>query len=361
MKLLSLLHRWSGGLIGLILALIGLSGAILVWEDAWIGVPGIRDPLIEKVEQLTAVSEDAIAEGATRITYASEDVGLHHAAGPGGSGTYIRQDGSVVDRWSSHWSRPELWLFEFHHYLFAGKTGERVAGIMGLFGLFFSVSGAILWWRSRRTFEWRLWPRQMQPGPIVRHHRDLGIVTLPVLLISLITGLGMIYGDVTRALLGATEQAVPVSAPTPARPAIATMLETSKSRYPEAKIRRLSAPSEGTGVYSVRLRQDGEWTPNGRTTLYFDARGRLLKDVNALESSRGDRLYEKFYPVHAAKTGSTLWKVVMTFSGLSLFVLGALAIYAFWLRQWRRNAFSGSRFFVKVKDRSPVERYPTSL
>ncbi|HCS17205.1 MAG TPA: peptidase, partial [Erythrobacter sp.] len=36
MKLLSLLHRWAGGIVGLLLAVIGLSGTVLLWEDSWI-------------------------------------------------------------------------------------------------------------------------------------------------------------------------------------------------------------------------------------------------------------------------------------------------------------------------------------
>ena len=40
MKLLALLHRWAGGIVGLLLAVIGLSGTVLVWEEYWIGLPG---------------------------------------------------------------------------------------------------------------------------------------------------------------------------------------------------------------------------------------------------------------------------------------------------------------------------------
>ena len=47
MKLLSFLHRWAGGVIGLLLAVLGLSGTILVWEGEWISLPGAGDPVIE--------------------------------------------------------------------------------------------------------------------------------------------------------------------------------------------------------------------------------------------------------------------------------------------------------------------------
>lgn len=335
MKTLSWIHRWLGGIIGLLLALIGLSGAILVWEGEWIQLPGSNDPVAENVVNLAAISQRAIQDGATRITFASEEIGLHHAAMPKGAGEYIRQDGAVVDQWASMWSRPEFWLFDFHHHLFAGDTGKWVTGIAGIAGLTFSITGAILWWRSRRAFEWRWWPRKMQPGPIVRHHRDLGIVTLPLLLISFLTGTAMIYGDFTRVVLGGSE---PVPPPKVARqvegtPPFAAMFATAKQRFPDAAIRRLTVPSKPDAPYSIRMRQPSEWTPNGRTTLFFDGSGHLLRADDALATNRSDQLIETFYPVHTGKVGGLLWKVAMTLSGIVLTMLGTFAVYAFWVRK----------------------------
>lgn len=64
----------------------------------------------------------------------------------------------------------------------------------------FVVTGLILWWRPRRTFEWRLWPARMSRPAIVRHHRDLGVVVAPLLLLSLVTGAVLVFRPMT--LLG---------------------------------------------------------------------------------------------------------------------------------------------------------------
>ena len=58
MKLLALLHRWTGGIVGLLLAVIALSGTVLVWEGAWVGLPGADDP----------VTNDPAALGASIVT-----------------------------------------------------------------------------------------------------------------------------------------------------------------------------------------------------------------------------------------------------------------------------------------------------
>ena len=338
MKTLSILHRWSGGLIGLLLALLGLTGAILVWEGEWIGVTGAGDPVVERIELIAAISDRAVANGATRITYASEEVALHLVAKEGGAGEYIRQDGSVVASWTSQWERPELWIFDLHHHLLSGETGEWVTGVAGIFGLLFVLTGSILWWRSRRAFEWRLWPRKMQPGPVVRHHRDFGIIIAPLLLVSFLTGLGMLFPSAARIALSPFGSIAAASKPptveTAQRPApIDAMLREAKARFPTAELRRLTVPAKPDGAYSVRMRQPFEWTPNGRTTLYFDHSGKVMRVDNPADAGQAASINEKFYPVHTGKVGGLVWKLAMTLSGLGLALLGSLAVWSFWIRR----------------------------
>ncbi len=346
MKLLSFLHRWSGGLIGLLLAVLGLSGAILVWEGDWIDLPGADDPAIERVELLGAISGQAAADGAIRITFASGEIGLHHVAREGGAGAYVAQDGVTVASWANQWERPELWLFDLHHHLFAGETGETVTGIAGIFGLLFVITGSILWWRSRRAFQWRLWPKKFQPGPIVAHHRDIGILVAPLLLVSFLTGIGMLFPTATRVALSpfgkleASAKPPEVGSASGAAP-VAAMLAEAKARFPDGQLRRLTIPSKADAPYSVRLRQPFEWTPNGRTTLFFDGRGQLLRVDNPATAGRAAAINETFYPIHTGKVGGRAWKLAMTLSGLGLTLLGSLTTWSFWFRKAKRRKRPG--------------------
>jgi uncharacterized iron-regulated membrane protein len=346
METLSFLHRWSGGLIGLLLALLGLTGAILVWEGQWISLPHAHDPVVERVEVLGAIAEREAAAGATRITFASDEIGLHLVARHRGAGSYLAQDGTTVTSWSSQWERPELWLFDLHHHLLAGETGETVAGIAGIFGLLFVITGSILWWRSRRAFRWRLWPKKLQPGPIVAHHRDIGILIAPLLLMSFLTGIGMVFPSATRIVLSPFGKLETRTKPPEAKPAIgpapiAAMLAEAKARFPKGELRRLMIPGKPGAPYSVRMRQPFEWTPNGRTTLFFDGQGRLLKVDDPAAGSRAASINETFYPIHTGKAGGLAWKLAMTVSGLGLTLLGALATWSFWFRKAKRRKRPG--------------------
>lgn len=339
MRSLSLIHRWAGGFLGLLLALLGLTGAILVWEGEWIDVPGANDPVMEDLSALVTVTDAAVREGELdRITFASGEIGLHQLVYADGSGAYVRQNGGVVERWASQWERPELWLFDLHHHLFAGAMGETITGIAGTAGLILLISGAILWWRSRRSFRPRPLPRQMTPGAIVRHHRDLGAMTLPFLFVSVTTGLLMVFQPMRITLLGAeirprVERAV--GGPfTPAR-----ALTLAKREFPDADIRRITLPVTPDAPISVRLRQDFEWTPNGRTQVTLAPNGTLAIE-DAAVTNRSAWLSEKAYPIHSAKVGGLLWKLTLTASGLALALLGSLAVWSFWARRQARGANS---------------------
>lgn len=337
-------------MIGLVLALLGLTGAILVHRDAWIGVPHAADARIADPAALAAATARLMADPATRpqsILYASDGFGLARLSYAKGAGAYADQAGTIVTRWDSQWSRPELWLFDFHHHLFAGDTGEMVIGIAGLCGVFFVVSGAILWWRTRKTFEWRLWPKRLSRPAIVRHHRDLGILLAPLLLLSLYTGAVMIFRPVAGVVLGPGAPAAvakAMRAPEPIDAALsdaidwAAIIRSAHARFPDAELRLLSLPRKDSGLIAVRMRQPEEWLPNGRTMLWFAAdSGRLVAVRDARDFGWQVRGYNMFYPLHAAKVGGFGWEIAMTLSGLALTLLGSLAVWSFWFRRPKRR------------------------
>lgn len=351
MRLLSSVHRWAGGFIGLLLALLGLTGAILVWEGAWITLPGAGDVVVEDIAKIGAITEAAAETGAlSRITFANNEIGLHQVVYADGSGAYIRQDGTVVEQWATQWERPELWLFDLHHHLFAGEVGETVTGVAGIAGLLFVITGAILWWRSRRAFKPRLFPVRLAPGPIVSHHRDFGLLTMPLLTVSLITGTLMLFEPLRTLLLGAEQRPKVIAE---ARSGInpAEVLAFAKSRFPQAELRRITLPQRPGDPISVRMRQSFEWTPNGRTQVSVTADGRITVEDSA-RTNRSAWLSEKSYPLHSAKVGGLAWKLAMTVSGIALTVLGTLATWSFWARRARKR----SERLRQVRRSSPAGR-----
>lgn len=349
MPLLDGLHRWTGGLIGLLLVVIGLSGLMLVHKDAWLRatLPHAADVQVTDAGRIAGAITTVLSDPhATSVTLASPSLGVHRVTyGDVGHGAYVDQTGQTVTRWDHKGARPEVWLFDLHHYLLAGDVGKTITGVAALTGIGFVVTGVILWWRTRRSFEWRLWPRAWNRFGILRHHRDLGVLAAPLLIVTFATGAMMTLKPVEAAVLSLfsskAEMAAAVRVPAhrggayvPGAADWTSMFRIAEQRFPGAALRVITAPAKPGGLIAVRVRQNGEPTPNGRTFLWFDpADGALIgvRDARALPAGARIAAYE--YPIHSGKIGGWIWTGAITLSGLTLVILGGLGVYSFWLNR----------------------------
>ena len=204
-------------------------------------------------------------------------------------------------------------------------------GVLGLLLLGYTITGVILWWRLRKTFRLRLWPARYTASAIVRHHRDMGVVASPLLLIAAATGTMMVFPAISSALLSpiATAYAKPEL---PSDLASVSeniewedVMANAQSAYPAA-LRRLMMPAAPGQPIAIRFQQDFEWTPNGRSyaSVSPETGAIVAKDEPALGDA-ASAVVEKFYPIHASKVGGIRWRSVLTFAGLTLVLLGLLA------------------------------------
>jgi uncharacterized iron-regulated membrane protein len=350
MRMLAFMHRWTGGLMGLLLALLGLSGAILAHKEAWIMADGAQSSGAMTWEQQVALAEQVTASTATLpdyILFPTADFGLARLAFKGEEGAYITADGRITAQWDSAWDRPELWLFEFHHHLFSGDPGEVVTGVVALAGLGFIITGMILWWKTRRTFAFRLWPARMTRSAIIRHHRDMGVIIGPLLFLSCLTGAMLALRPVAALVLmpfsaptemeAATKPPAAKGGPLADKPDWKGMLGTVKQRFPDAEIRLVILPRKPGDLITIRAKQPAEWLPNGRTTLWFAPEdGRLIEARDALRLPTGLQIFNMIYPTHAGKVGGLPWRLMITAAGLALAILGALSCWSFWFKGGRR-------------------------
>ena len=120
MKLLSWLHRWTGGIVGILLAVIGLSGTVLLWEGSWIMLPGADDQATNDPAALGRPIAAALEldPGLSRITFAGEEIGLHQAIYGDGSGAYLVRSPSLPFHrrsWKDGHRHPGHFVAGFQH------------------------------------------------------------------------------------------------------------------------------------------------------------------------------------------------------------------------------------------------------
>jgi uncharacterized iron-regulated membrane protein len=343
-RALSLLHRWLGALVGLGLAVLGLTGAALMWKPWWVGVPlASRAP--DDAEAL-AMIEAAGKLGARYVTLPSAEFGVGQAGLSGeGAGAYLAHDGTLLARWGSTWDRPETFLFDLHHHLLMGETGELIGGWLGIAAVLFAVTGLVLWWPTRRTFRLRALPPRMTRPAMIRHHRDLGVVlALPILLAGLTAALmvlkplgAAVFAPLSpRAEVAAWQAKPPSPLAATSSPDWSAILAAAHARFPDGELRMIVWPRAPGDPVTIRMRRPAEWHPNGRTTLTLAGDGTLIAARDAPAAPLALRAQNALYPLHSARLADSPMalplRIVMTLAGLGLALLGSLAVVTFWRR-----------------------------
>ncbi|MFN4185449.1 MAG: PepSY-associated TM helix domain-containing protein [Hyphomonas sp.] len=340
-------HAWAGAVLSLLIAILGLSGALLVLKKDYLRLvfPQAREPISLGPETLGPVIDRIEAEygpqGLQYISLGDPDFGLHKAVLRDGGGAYLDAAGETVARWARN-GRPEEWLFDLHHYLLAGNPGKMIAGIAGGAAVLLAITGLIIVWPSLRMFAWRVWPKSALRRDLLAQHRDLGVIfALPILLIAF-SGFSMVYSGPVRATLNliTTSRPEPPDERVKAGPGTTdwtASLAAAQERFPGA-IPRLASPprSEGSPA-SLRLRQPQEWHQNGRTYLLTDpATNHTIGASDGMAVTRADRIFNTLYPLHSAGTGGRLYGLLVFLTGLSLTVLGLAGTWTF-LRKPKRK------------------------
>jgi uncharacterized iron-regulated membrane protein len=214
---------------------------------------------------------------------------------------------------------------------------------VSLLGVLLAVTGLVLWWPSRRRFTLRnMIPRNLSRRTLLLWHRDLGALASPILLIVLLTGSGIVfYTTAQRILNGIFGDPVPVAAVAVA-PAVsnaslnAALIEKVDALFPAARIVFYYPPTAISGVHGFRLKQPCELHPNGRTYVYLSSAGDVLQKIDACASPPGERATHAIYPLHAGKTGSGIYKLLILLSAVVLAVL-SLSGAAMYVKGLRRR------------------------
>jgi uncharacterized iron-regulated membrane protein len=335
-------HAWAGLASCAFLAVLGLTGALLVFEDPLLRatVPGAAQPPVVDAAGIAAAAEAAERTfGAERIrsmTLASERFGLHELRLADGRGAWLdpRSHG-VVEAWEPR-GRLGEWLFDLHHELLAGKTGKTIAGWIGVVALLLTLTGVAYWARNgfRRA---RGWPARYTRAELDAAHRTWGAAFALPLIVVISSGVALALPEVARPLIATFtgKASLPPKAPRDAAARDGTRweraLQAAQGKFPDATARILIWPADGRAP-SVRLRRAEEWHANGRTQLWFAAgTGEPLASYDALAAPAGARFYDLLWPVHASRVGGLAWQVGTFFSGLALMLL-SLAGAAGWLK-----------------------------
>jgi|GEM_PF-2684785 len=348
-RTLKTLHNYTGLCLSIVLAVLALTGTLLVYKDDYLRatLPEATKPFIYSaskfgqaisvIEQQLSKTDSALPsklkQSVSYIALAHERVPLHKIVFKNGNAAYADQSGNLIKKWSQN-DTLEDWIFHLHHYLFLGEFGKLTSGVVGFLAIFMVVTGVILAWPSLKSFKWRVIPRSFKRADLMTQHRELGIIfAVPIIILSF-TGASMVYSTPAQILLsvftlsGSTEFERPIASPGVINWDHA--LIQAQNAFPDAKLRMVSGPKTEKSPASVRMKQTQEWHQNGRTYAYINPEtSQVVAIKDALKLTRAEQGNNMLYPIHSAAVGGRLVDLMTALSGIALLMLSLIASWTF--------------------------------
>lgn len=337
------LHRWLGLLLGLVLAVVSLSGSWLIY-DRELAAPDYAlssAPATLPLQALYERAMQALPEGSKVMLRFPQQAGQPYQFWSIGA----EQQRVVIDPYSGdilalhapdHW--PYGWMFELHTALLAGERGEWLLGWLGVGFLVMTVLGIVLWWPRNWRSAWRL---RLSGNRFLRHydlHRQCGLLAAPCLLLALITGISLNFSDAFGPFLDRFSNAAAHSAPviepaahSSAAASLDTLAWAANTALPGGRVGIITLNGLGQPVV-VRKQLPDDPHPNGLNFIYLHpATAKVLKVVPLADAGASRNYFNWAYPLH---TGQALqpwhhWLLLacgllppaLLFTGLTLYLL----------------------------------------
>ena len=333
-KILYTFHKYVGLLLGVFLALTGISGSLLVFDHALDEVftsqlHGIVSRSDSSLQQtLESAARVLSSAKVTRIDLARQSGSPHIVRLIGPPPTNKRLEVSVdpgsaevlvIREWGQY---PMSWIYRFHYTLLAGDTGKTIVGIFGFVLLFFCASGLYLWWPRRNRWKNALIIVQ-QKGALRFYgdlHRVIGVVTLPMLTLCAVTGIAMIFSKPVATLVGSVTATIDfptysVTANSKQLP-LDTLIQIVKKQWPDSDVKRLFLPQQPGDSVRLSVNLPGEpWSNYGASSIWLNPHnGEILGVRDARSLPAGSTVLTWIFPLHNADVlglpGRLLWLVI---------------------------------------------------
>jgi uncharacterized iron-regulated membrane protein len=390
-------HLYLGLVVGAMLAVIGVTGSLLVfWQeiDEWL------DPAMFTV---SAPPEGEHAFAPLSAIRAALDQALPPGAKAGGisaprneSGCYkVYYDEEVsgdtrrlcIDPYRAkvladkvYWSKRGVldhsfmsFLFQLHWslllYDFFGDNGV-VVGIAAILLIVSVATGVYLWWPPPGKWRAGLTLKRGAKGERLNYdlHKLAGIYTALVLLAVLISGVSMNLHD---QFVWAVERAAPLSpaqrgdiksGPADGRKTIPfdAAVGAASAQYPEGRLHNVGFPAKDDGVYKVCRNEIASLSHFiGLRCVEVDQySGEILVVEDPVQGTAGDVVMQWQWPLHSGRAFGWTGRILVFLTGLACPLLYATGVIR-WLQKRRARKQTAGRRGAAGELRSGEGRLPS--
>ena len=369
------IHLCIGGLLSVPLFLIGLTGAILVFEheiDAWLDPPPLAAAVgpAHPADDILAAAHAMVPRGAApmffvpaRAAGAAAEVRFRSARGG-----FVRVfvDPASLEVLATHADGGLLrTLSQLHSNLLARELGGRqVVGWLGMAMLILGASGLVLWWP--RGGRWRAafcLERRARGAALLRElHRSAGFWGLAVFMVVSFSGVFLAFpqtvGDGIRTLLPGRDVRGflgPAIAPAPGGQPLdlEAALALARAAAPGAELRSVGLPQRPDQPVRVSLAPPGTASgPVPQITVFVDPwQHRIVEQRDPRTYTTGETIVAWQRALHAGEGLGRLWRTLVFVAGLlpMFFTVTGVAMWA--LKRRRRRSIAAPLLSYEVAEK----------
>jgi uncharacterized iron-regulated membrane protein len=365
-RVLFQIHLWAGVGVGLYLAAMGITGAILVFHEELehalhhelLQVADAAGPQASVREVMRSAREAYPELPAVALYMPTEDRQTFLAyikQGDRNRYAYFHPVSAKFLGDTHPDNSPVRWLQDFHFNLLSGKTGRAVNGVGGFLLFVLCVSGMVIWWPGVKTYARALWVdfRRTWKRAVWELHGATGFWALAVLSMWAITGMYFGFAIPARKLIDSASRLSFIEAPVSdsstrgqkALRDIEPFIAQARELSPYARFSGFQLPAGSRGVFLVFMAREKAGDNRSTDYLYFDQySGRLLlKWQRGISASWGDTVVSWIVPLHFGTFGGLPVKILWSILGVTpllLFVSGAVM---WWNRKLSKVRYSSVR------------------
>lgn len=353
-----MLHRLIGIIVGIVIAVIGLTGSALVfWHEIH---HELNLALTEVVPQEQSISIDEIEETVQKAYPDWQISSIQMPRSPNHSYAIAissKQDKSL-DVYVNPYTNAILGslqlestlmgiIYEIHESFLAGDIGKKIVGICGILLVLLSISGVILWngWH-RLAFGFKI--RWRSPGKLLNYdlHKIVGIFSVTFLILLALTGFCLTSVKETRQVMHfiTNTPSIPdptstvIGSQTPLK--MSKLLELANNALTAGEVTVISYPEKPDSAVSFIKKQPQEANYYGRTYLYLDQySGKVLRIDNPLTESLRTKLANavlSIFILHTGRYGGQPMMILYVVVGLVPTILFITGFLMFRQRKWAK-------------------------
>jgi len=355
-------HLYLGLIVGLLFALLGLTGSVLVFDhaiDEWMNPHLLKSQNDGTPRPLSAIAA-AAAEACPDLpgprflmppripdgVYLASFTDLSDPDHPRTVEVAVDPaTGRVLGRrvWGEYLTS---WIYKLHYTLLLRGVGETVVGVVGILLMISVGSGIYLWWPilvkggARRAFGLK---RSHLNFDL---HKLVGLGSGLVLCVIAFTGAYMVFPEWFKTPVTAFSAETPFPTGLQSEPrsdgaAIDADEAVAIARriFPEAAFKGIQLPTEPEGVYAVALRKPGEvrrtW---GGCTVWIDQySGEVLEAHDSAERTAADTFIAWQFPLHNGEAFGLAGRWVVCVTGLTPAALYVTGVLLWWRKRRSRR------------------------